>query len=619
MNIKHIIRFGALAVAFAGLAFGSACTKEEQKPTGPGSSDADFPFTEIFLTSEGERVQGVLDETKKNVAFAFENAASFSACKVEVKLNDGWTCIYPEDLDNADFSSEPVFMFRSPSNKTSKIFVKITSNSAIITNPDNVKLIEPTIGTVMVSDEKKTIKIVFSPDNISVIKNLGPTAYDNKTGMDDLLTIRLNFDGALREGATLKNEAVFDFYTSRKPKTLSIIYGDKSIDYTVSLDMSQTLKSPTNYGFADVTEQYASADDHIEIYNSTTVTNVPCMNGDENYLAGVEGGEKWAETPFSWDIITGHETDEFGDYILDDKGKKIPIFASPYDKYYFATCGDYEADRRRESLDQINAFIIYLDPAYYKAKMYSADDCQISFSQANSFINIAAMSSNYPSAIWCDGTFQRDIIRNMADPDVDTVPDNVKEAGASATRATLGINPDGEIEFANAYYDDASNGWKKYYREVCMDGDEEYPGKTGNFTAWAVTSAATANPWPIRRGYAMGCYDLVCTDGSHYEEVFGDGWNGRRERTFVGKLFDGRIGIAVFFGTGDIENYPWFYGIGTYPASYILREMGWMDVVQVGTDYYKDEHFQPTTSVNGTVLAGSNDDIVGYILGFDKR
>jgi hypothetical protein len=47
--------------------------------------------------------------------------------------------------------------------------------------------------------------------------------------------------------------------------------------------------------------------------------------------------------------------------------------------------------------------------------------------------------------------------------------------------------------------------------------------------------------------------------------------------------------------------------------------MGWVDVAQLGTAYYKAEGFTPTIVVDGKVITGNAEATAFYALGFDKK
>jgi hypothetical protein len=112
---------------------------------------------------------------------------------------------------------------------------------------------------------------------------------------------------------------------------------------------------------------------------------------------------------------------------------------------------------------------------------------------------------------------------------------------------------------------------------------------------------------------------MVCTDGRNWEICYGQGWNGMRSRVFVGRTFDGRTAIAVFNGIADTPTPPYQYGIGSAQGEYVLRQLGWMDVTQIATAFYKDSGIQFALSIDGKTVCGNTDLISGYLLGFDKR
>ena len=410
---------------------------------------------------------------------------------------------------------------------------------------------------------------------------------ENALMLEMLGHVKLEFGpGALMEGASVTGDAEFNFFNSYK-KTLVIDANGTPTSFDVVLNMGAAMGNPADYGFADVSDSFVSEESGIQVLSATTIPNVPKRNYRYN-------GQQFPETPFTWDWKS-----------------EVPDI-SPAHSFVFGVCGDWALDRETETFtptELAGAYVVYIDPDRYKARLYTASDNQVSFSAGNSYINLSAVSPLDDVAIYNDGQLYNDTYVELGT--------NVISAGPSGTTSTLGITPDGRVEIANAYFD--GSRWHKYYRDICWDGNEPYADNSSNFRDWDVTAAATAYPWLFRNGHAATCWEMVCTDGRHWEICYGQGWNGMRSRVFVGRTFDGRTAIALFNGTPDTPTPPYQYGIGSAQGEYILRQLGWMDVAQIATAFYKDSSLQFALSIDGKTVCGNTGLISGYLLGFDKR
>jgi len=590
MNTKFF--FGSLAAIAAASLVVVSCGKTEGTSNSGGNSNATTPFSQIFVTAEGERVEGVVDHSARTITLTFAEATSFSAVKVEFEINSGWTCTFPTDLNNADFTNSPVLQFRSPSNSTVKYFVTITSNSLPIADASKIT-VKNYKGTVNFNSDEGVLTIYFDPSNYSDWKSIPPSyGYDATIkGLDRLLgNTQLVFgDGALNSGVTVENTK-FDLFTNTS-ETLVLNSNGTKVNYTVKMDMSGMMGDPRLWGMSNVTTNYADENSGIEVWSGTSLPNVPIVNTIES------SGEAYPETPWSWNYDG----------------------ASSYSAFVFGQCGDWSLDRETETLDALEGvYVVYLDPEMFKAKMINNVDNEVAISDAASqgTVVVTGDACTHKIAIYNNNTLYKNTIADLADGNNES-PSDIIAAGPEGTRATMGITSDGAIEFANAYYDGSS--WQKYYRQVCWDNMEDYTGNTSNFSAWNVTAAATANPWAFRTGYAMNCWDMCCTDASHWEVAYGDAWNGKRARVYVGKTFDGRIGIAVFDCIG-IAEWPWYTGIGSHQAAYVLRQLGWSDTAQIATDLYlENPGFRPTLYVNGKLVGGDASQVAAYALGFEKK
>ncbi len=560
-----------------------------KEPVQPEPEYSDVPFTTLYVTIEGERQKAEVDHSAKKLTVRFDEAKHFSSASIQVDINEGWTCTYPTDLSAADLAENPVIQFRSPTKATVRYFFTVTSNALPIADASKIS-VTGIKGSVTVNQDSNLITIYFDASNLKGWKEIAPIGYKDPSAMDEMLGhVGLVFgEGALMEGAKVSGSAEFNFFDSYR-KTLVIDANGASSTFDVVLNMSAAMGNPNDFGFADVSDTYVSEDSGVQVLSATTIPNVPIRNYRYN-------GQQFPETPFTWDSVVQREVED----------------VTPAHAFVFGVCGDWELDRQTETFTSeylASAYVVYVDPERYKAKMYNSDDNQVGFTSARSFINVSAVSPLDQVVIYNGNKLYSDTYVELGG--------TVAQVGAKSTISTMGITPDGRIEIANAYY--GGGKWHKYYRDICWDGNEKYEDNLSNFTDWDVTAAATAYPWLFRNAHAATCWEMVCTDGRHWEICYGQGWNGMRSRVFVGRAFDGRTGIAVFNGIPDTPQPPYQYGVGSCQGEYILRQLGWMDVVQIGTAFYKDSGIQFALSIDGKTVCGDTNLISGYVLGFDKR
>ena len=339
--------------------------------------------------------------------------------------------------------------------------------------------------------------------------------------------------------------------------------------------------TPDKWNFIDVTSEVTDAEG-IEVRKAFgKVTKTPAL------------AELWGtqipETPFSWEI---------GDWVNFMNGDVFPMPNAMEGKINEGTwpLTEFEGD----------AAIVLIDPAKFGAKVvFEGSDKPVTVSKAGAFVSISGTPSELPLAIYSNGDYPAAKIYNMND--------DITVIGSNGTRSTLGIKEDGSIEFGLSYN---NYGIKKITKSILWNDQTEW--RWADTEDWAVKQAVTAYPWAYRtgiddggtshpEGYPMDNWAMACTDATQWEPMYGEAWNGNRARSYAGITADGKIGIATFAN------------VGTYGGAYILHQMGWVDVAQLGTAFYLADGWTPTLVVDGKVITGKADATAFYALGFDKK
>ena len=335
------------------------------------------------------------------------------------------------------------------------------------------------------------------------------------------------------------------------------------------------------WNFADVTALVTDVEG-LEVRKAFgKITNTPAL------------AELWGyplpETPFSWEV---------GDWVNFMNGDVFPMPNAMGDKIKAGEwpLTEFEGD----------AAIVLIDPAKFGAKIvFEGSDKPVTVSKADAFVSISGTPSELPLAVYSNGDYLAAKIYNLQD--------DMTVVGSNAARSTLGIKEDGSIEFAISYN---NYGIQRTEKSILWWAQNEYGWTAAS--AWNVKQAVTAYPWAYRTGvdsdggthadgYPMDNWAMACTDAVQWEPMYGEAWNGHRARSYAGVTADGKIGIATFAN------------VGTYGGAYILHQMGWVDVAQLGTAFYLADGFTPTLVVDGKLISGKADATAFYALGFDKK
>lgn len=354
------------------------------------------------------------------------------------------------------------------------------------------------------------------------------------------------------------------------------------------------------HGFADSTSVYGITPyaDGIRVFQANTIKGIAKIE------KATEGWD-FVETPYTW--VNNSQ------------------FGSPYQNFsqaYFWGLGqNLTPDKGWPTEDiECNATIVLISPEIYAAKVNYSNSV---VANAGSYINVSGTPANLPTAIYDNGQYVKEEQFGIPHEDAEKNPLGITQIGSKSSRSSIGISNDGTIEFGISYF----NEEKLRRTKDCIfwwDANaHEY--SWAETVVWDVKQMVNVWPWTVRTGYASGMsgfyeaypvngLEIIQGDGSGWEPAIGACWNGKRARTFIGQTKSGLIGIATF------------EKVGTYTASIMLKDMGWINVAQLGTETIEDgivglavNGYIPTIVINGKVVAGSETAEALYSFGFDKR
>ena len=328
-----------------------ACTEQGE------SIYESIPFSSIKVESDGELVEAKLVDSK-NLLLSFKDAEYFNSAKLMVDLNDGYSIIFPTDLNKFDLSNYPVVNFRGPDNRIIKYWFVFEGSSLAFPIIDESKIgVEGVgLGYVTVKNTTREVIITFDKNNM------------------DIRAIKLFFEeGSLLEGAVRSEKTEFDF-TQVVPQELSIIVEGVERKYKVVLNLSKAMEDPKKYGFANITEDIIEGDlsSYISVYNATSVVNVPVENDAP-------------ETPWSWDV--------WGEELVNE---------------YMAFVGDWKANRPVKNVSGINFTYATIDVNKAATSLVTNPNKKVVVNGSEGFIAMSGLSVSDATIIYHDGTIIND-------------------------------------------------------------------------------------------------------------------------------------------------------------------------------------------------------------------
>ena len=586
--MKQYFKLLSLALAVAATMM-SAC-KPEDNPGGKDPVYADVPFSKITVTSDGETVEGTIVDDK-NINFHFNKAESFNDATLAVTVNEGYELTYPTSLEHIDLQAEPVVNFKTPKNATVKYWLKFSSDAFPIVDEGKIHIQGFAAGEHLTIDNgTKTFTVKYDKEILD---------YENVTLVFE--------DGALQEGATVKTDLTYDFTDGLSQPLVIDLGGDRN--YTVTLDVSSYIgKTPGDFGFQDETYKYVeNVEDYpfLQVWRTDRLTGIP-----------VYADAEWAHAnPYEWD---------FG-WAYDD--------ASDWGYQYgwvdeFSFLGDWAEDRA--TMTCIGPVVIVtLDRGAVKGAIVTDSDYSMKLGDVEALVTAPGFSDN--SANWGDYmVFSGGKVRATD--------------SSEPYRSCLGFNAKGKPEFATGYAVAGGTSIKQIPFQSTRPNQDD---AIASATDWDVVSAAWALPWIIRDGVAMGWEDILRNDSAQWSASFGQGWQSMYPCHLVmGVTYDNKIGLICNPGGCDkwdgadsndcpsvINDGGWFKGITPNQMAWIVRQLGWKDVIVVSGQNGEGTGNASTVRVNGKSVFNQADhpytaevynneasDVnCAYVLAFDKK
>ena len=564
--MKKIFRIFAV-IGIASMTAFVACQKpetdngkkdDEEGKTPSGPTYAEIPFSKVTVTADGETVEGTVQE-EKYIYFHFSAAESFNDATLAVTVNEGYELTYPTTLEHVDLQAEPVLNFKDPKNATVKFWLKFSSDAFPIVDESKIHLEGLEAGQLLAIDNAtKTFTVTYDKEKLN---------YNAVTLVFE--------DGALQSGATVKTNLTYDFTNGLEQPLVIDLGGDRN--YTVKLDVSAYVKmGPSDFGFTDETYKYVdNVDDfpYLKVWRADYIAGVPCYTLDNAWVQA---------NPYEWDYSWAYE---------DGAG---------YNGYHydwtdaFAFLGNWAEDRPTEKC--VGAItIVTINQEAVSAQMVTNENYSMKLGDAEGFITIPGYSDNLSN--WHYMLYANGKVR--ANPD------------GAIYRSSIGINPQGKIEFATAVASDGGTSVKKIGFQT--DHASEVADVAASATEWNVESAAWALPWILRDGVAMGWEDLLNNDSARWSESFGQGWNSVYPgHVVIGTTYDNKIGIICNPGGADMwdgadtndnevlaSTWGWFKGYTTNQMAWLAQKMGWRDVIVLSGQNGEGNGNASTVRING--------------------
>lgn len=568
-KVKSLLHFAAIVCVLA-LCF-SCKEKNEFYYT-----DQTCPIKSISVSVQGEEVVGEIDDHYINLYY--QDADNFTSASISLELEDGYVLTYPEDLDVVDLTKDAVMIFTTPAGQVKKYFFNLGYAKTMILDPGKIR-IQGSDATIRISDISGTMVLALDPKSM------------------DQSSIQITYGkGSLVDGAKVST-SVFDF-TKSLTQTFYIYTSEARKKFTFTLDVSALLSDYRRYDLTDQTTLFVSPEEaeHMQVWTGKVIRNVPVRNmikenGDLKAKATYV-----AETPFS------------SNYGVEYTDTRI-----------YGAIGDWEDSRMTEDITGIDIGIVLLDPEAFKAGLVTGTGSSIEVGKAGGVVAMTGMPSSYSEIVWTGGASGKARKEEMLEYgafNLDT---------KNFYRPAMILTKDGDLQVGTVVRSRSKHVWSKWSQigttsELSFDYILRNSAEMKDFET-IVTSA----PLCVLNGHKMKGAEVLYGNFDHWENAFGQAWNGARMRAYVGRTFDNKIGIAVFNIGNEAERTPEDSRVpreavvGTFQGAWLLNKLGWRDVLPVATSYYLDEDFAPTILVNGKVVSGKQDQKAFYALTFDKK
>ncbi|MCM1177524.1 MAG: phosphodiester glycosidase family protein [Clostridium sp.] len=371
-------------------------------------------------------------------------------------------------------------------------------------------------------------------------------------------------EGSLAEGAVVEQTS---WDLSEGPSTVVVKMNGMEVAYIVRIDYSAVMTSPSSWGFADVTSSaYEKKYPSLKVYRADALTRqVPARNsGEESHV---------------WWNCSSYE----------DQIAKCGFL------------GDYTDSREKVNADFADGsefVIVTFDAAAFGGNLVPGTSPDA--------VNASVVMTGAPAAA-----------SHMLKVDGNMLVSSVDSWWVGPFGTFVGFSSEGKMDISQAAVESGVLKVLPYfsYSDFGNYGervtDDTYKPRTAYVDyigeEWNINSAIYINPMLVRNGKALAMADLLINDGD--SEVFGEGYNGSRSRSFIGKTLDNKIGLAVVTkGNFSMQQ-----------AAYVLYDLGWTDICYAGGSYWKSDSFVPSIFIDGALVAGIEGSEAECVYAFNAR
>lgn len=556
-----------------GIMLGVSCSDSDDEDGGDGGITETTPFKSVQVEADGEKVLGTVEGT--TITFAFDQAESFSDCKLTVEVNTGYQLTYPTDANSYDMTNDPDLYFKGPDGKTVKYKVIVTSNALPIV--DSSKITVEGGYKLIVNNATKELVITYD-------QNM------------DRSNVKLNFaEGALMAGATVET-AVFDL--SDEPATVNIKVAGSNRPYTLKIDYSAIMTPAKDLGFVDITDAAIK-----EKYPYITVLKATLLNNVIKQKPTRKPNPDWWNPNEDFPGMTQTEA--------------MAVLGDLKDPATYPGLENYE---------NVNFTVLTMDAGKVKGRMEIDDQNSLTLSEVKGLVTVTGRSIGSKGNEGGRGIlYGNNKIYSWKLPWMEKQPENIQfgwHFGFTAEGKLLcdiATTNTGEhktklqkVIFNEANISEDIGDGVELYREPYNYGQQVFDFDCHNYLDgdWNVISAAYGYPCFARDGRVLTYKQVLGNNG--FSDSMSDNVHG--QFVMIGKTFDGKVAVAVVSqeNESDLELTP-------LQAAYVLNKMGWKDIMCVGATDWQSGSWKPGLMVDGKLIAGQDTDGSVCVMAFDAK